>query len=85
MSNKKKYRFYLEVSDDWIDIESPGLFASMTIRDDMLYALKTSAIELLTKKMKLPKIKIPKEELRKAVKDRMVDEIIRKSKENNEF
>lgn len=65
-------KVYIEVPDNWIDAESPILWASLTIRDQMKNVLIDAVTKQLIARMPLPEIAISTEEIRKAVKDHMV-------------
>ena len=72
-------KIYLEVPDNWIDADSPFIFASGTIRDMAMHAIKQAVIEQYVSKIELPEINIPESELREALKERMVDDLIRRA------
>lgn len=72
----KTFKVLLEVDEDWFDVDSPLLWKSIKVRDEARQELKEAMVEQIIKKMKVPKITIPQAELRKAVKERMVDKIM---------
>lgn len=75
-----KFKIYIEVPEGWFDTESPTGWASKTIRDEAVKAIKEAVIEQFISQVELPDIFIPPAELREAVKNRMADEIIEKGK-----
>ena len=72
-------KVYLEVLDNWIDVESPTLWVSASIRDLATHAIKEAVVEQLISRTELPNITIPEEEIRAALKERVVDQLAAKA------
>lgn len=64
----KELKVYISIPEDWIDSESPTMWAATTIRDMAKEEIKKAVIEQYITKITLPKIEIKAEE----VKDRML-------------
>jgi hypothetical protein len=64
----KNIKVFLEIPEDYIDAESPILFASIEIKRQVERQLKDALVEQYLPNIKLPEIKIDPAE----VKDRML-------------
>lgn len=73
------YKIYIEVPDNWFDIESPTGWGAMRTRDIVHEKIKEEVVKQFISKVELPEITIPQSELREAIKERMVDEIMKKN------
>lgn len=71
-----KIRVLFELDENWIDFESPMGIVGWTLREELHRTLKEALIEQLISKTELPAITISKEELKKAVIDRMADKLV---------
>lgn len=68
MKDEKKIRILIKVPENWIDIDSPTLFAGRSIYDMAVKEVKQAVVEQYLKEITLPKVRISAEEL----KDRMI-------------
>lgn len=64
----KNIKVFLEIPEDYIDIESPILWVGRSVKDSVESKLKDAFVEQYLTKITLPEIKISPEE----IKDRML-------------
>ena len=75
----KTIKVMLEVPEDFIDVESPTLWASLTIRDEFRRRILEKAVDEYLKSAVMPKITITEKDLRNAVIEKMAERAIEKS------
>lgn len=75
-------KLYLEIPDNWIDVESPILYASSSIGRQALQSFKEAAVEQIISKQEMPTLVISPEELKAAVLDRMAERAIEELKKS---
>ena len=78
MDKPKTIKVLLEVPEDFIDAESPTLWASMMIRDEFRRSILDKAVDEYISQAKIPKITITATDLKKAVLGRMSQKVIDK-------
>jgi hypothetical protein len=69
-------KIFIEVPDNWFDIDSPSLYASRDIANQVKEQVKEQVAEQYIKKIKLPRLNITNKELRKAVLNKMAERAI---------
>lgn len=70
----KKYEILIRIPEDWIDVESPIMFASHSIYDMARREVHSAIVKQYLEKIKVPKLKISAKEIKQAV----IEEIARR-------
>jgi hypothetical protein len=72
MDKTKTYRIIIEVPENWIDADSPIIWASHSIYDEAKSQIKDAVVQQYLSKITLPEMVFTPEELREAVKAKIV-------------
>lgn len=79
---EENYKIYIKVPKKWFDLGSPIGWASPMILREARNAIEDAVLKQFITKVTLPTFEFSDAEIREAVKDKLVDEIIIKGKKD---